>query len=88
MIGWPEPPFILGEDQLAAAAFRARYSGRTLEANRHDLRAPFQWAAGYGLVVLEAPRTHLEVYRASMEERGLGPSTIERRPTTACGFCR
>jgi hypothetical protein len=34
-----EAPFTLGEDQLAAVAFLARYSGRTLEAYRHDLRA-------------------------------------------------
>ena len=33
------------EAQLAAAAFLARYSGRTLEAYRHDLRYYFQWAA-------------------------------------------
>jgi hypothetical protein len=33
-----EAPFTLGEDQLAAGAFLVRYSGRTLEAYRHDLR--------------------------------------------------
>ncbi len=31
------------EAQLAAAAFLARYSGRTLDAYRHDLRSFFQW---------------------------------------------
>jgi hypothetical protein len=30
--------------QLAAAAFLARYSGRTLDAYRHDLRGFFQWS--------------------------------------------
>ncbi|MDQ1401261.1 MAG: hypothetical protein QOK20_3193 [Acidimicrobiaceae bacterium] len=30
------------EAQLAAAAFLARYSGRTLDAYRHDLRMFFQ----------------------------------------------
>jgi hypothetical protein len=49
-----EAPFTLGEDQLAAVAFLARYSGRTLEAYRHDLRALFQWAADHDLAVLEA----------------------------------
>ena len=37
-----DPP--LDEAQLAAAAFLARYSGRTLDAYRHDLRMFFQWA--------------------------------------------
>ena len=31
----------------------ARYSGRILEAYRHDLRALFQWAADHNLPVLE-----------------------------------
>ena len=83
-----EAPFTLTEDQLAAVAFLARYRGRTLEAYRHDLRALFQWAADHGLPVLEATRTHLELYRASMEERGLAASTIDRRLSTACGFYR
>ena len=81
-------PFTLGEDQLAAVAFLARYSGRTLEAYRHDLRALFQWAADHDLPVLEATRAHLELYRTSMEERGLAASTIDRRLSTACGFYR
>ena len=33
------------EAELAAAALLARYSGRTLEAYRHDLRSFFEWAA-------------------------------------------
>jgi site-specific recombinase XerD len=69
-------------------AFLARYSGRTLEAYRHDLRALFQWAADHHLPVLEASRAHLELYRSSMEERGLAASTIDRRLSTACGFYR
>ena len=88
VLGQPELPFTLGEDQLAAVGFLARYSGRTLEAYRHDLRALFQWAADHGLAVLEATRTHLELYRTSMEERGLAASTIDRRLSTACGFYR
>jgi site-specific recombinase XerD len=74
--------------ELAAVAFLARYSGRTLDAYRHDLRALFQWAADHALVVLEATRAHLELYRASMEQRGLAASTIDRRLSTACGFYR
>jgi integrase/recombinase XerD len=81
-------PFAPDEAQLAAMAFLARYSGRTLDAYRHDLRNLFQWAADHNLAVLEATRTHLELYRTSMEERGLAASTIDRRLSTACGFYR
>jgi site-specific recombinase XerD len=84
----PGVPFTLSEDQLAAVAFLARYSGRTLEAYRHDLRCLFQWAADHQLAVLAATRAHLELYRASMEGRGLAASTIDRRLSTVCRFYR
>jgi hypothetical protein len=51
------------EAQLAAAAFLARYDGRTLDAYRNDLRAFFQWADDTGLEVLAATRPHIETYR-------------------------
>lgn len=66
------------EAQLAAASFLARYSGRTLEAYRHDLRGFFQWAADHEIPVLAATRPHIELWRGSMEERGLAESTIDR----------
>lgn len=34
----PEPDYFPDETEVAAAAFLARYSGRTLDAYRHDLR--------------------------------------------------
>ena len=67
------------EAQVAAAAFLARYNGRTLNAYRYDLRTFFQWAADAGLAVLEAKRPHIELYRTAMEHKGLAPSTIDRR---------
>jgi integrase len=73
---------------LAAAAFLARYSGRTLDANLHDPRTFFQWAADTGLAVLEASRPHIELYRATLEQRELPASTIDRRLSTVCGFYR
>jgi integrase/recombinase XerD len=76
------------EAQLAAAAFLARYSGRTLDAYRHDLRMFFQWASDTGLEVLKAVRPDIELYRCSMEARGLAASTIDRRLSTVCGFYR
>ena len=32
------------EAQFAAAAFLARYSGRTVDAHRHDLRGFLRWS--------------------------------------------
>ena len=77
-----------GEAEAAAAGFLARYSGRTLEAYRHDLRTFFQWAGDRNLVVLAATRSHIEVYRMGLEDRGLAPATVDRRLTTVCGFYR
>jgi integrase/recombinase XerD len=84
----PGADFAVDPAELAAISFLARYSGRTLDAYRHDLRNLFQWAADHALAVLDATRAHLELYRASMEERGLAASTIDRRLSTACGFYR
>lgn len=53
--------FVPDEAEVAAAAFLARYSGRTLDAYRHDLRGFFAWAAQVGLAVLEATRPHIEL---------------------------
>jgi hypothetical protein len=54
-----EPAAPFDEAQLAAAAFLARYSGRTLDAHRHDLRSFFQWASDQRLAVLDATRPHI-----------------------------
>src|SRR5256714_946862 len=87
-IGLPSPDVPVDEAQLAIVAFLARYSGRTLEAYRHDLRMYFQWALDNDLAVLAATRAHVELYRCSMEERALAASTIDRRLSTVCGFYR
>jgi site-specific recombinase XerD len=84
----PEEELIVDEAQLAAVAFLARYSGRTLDAYRHDLRGFFQWAADSRFSVLAARRPHIELYRTWMEERGLAAATIDRRLPTVCGFYR
>ena len=84
----PFQPFVPDEAELATVAFLARYSGRTLDAYRHDLRNLFHWAADHSPAVLEATLAHLELYRTSMEARGLAASTIDRRLSTACGFYR
>src|SRR5215211_102512 len=76
------------EAQLAAVSFLARYSGRTLDAYRHDLRGFFQWATDQDIAVLGASRAHIELFRAWMEDRWLAASTIDRRLSTVCGFYR
>src|SRR5262245_41875286 len=76
------------EADLAAVAFLARYSGRTLDAYRHDLRSFFQRAADHGVEPLAATRAHIELYRMSMEQRGSAASTIDRRLSTVCGYYR
>ena len=84
----PEPDYLVDDAQLAAAAFLARYRGRTLDAYRDDLRGFFQWAADHAIPVLEATRPHIELYRSWMDERGLAAATIDRRLSTVCGFYR
>jgi len=66
----------------------ARYSGRTLESYRTDLRQFFQWSADVGLAPLAESRAHIELYRSSMEARGLAGATIDRRLSTVCGYYR
>jgi site-specific recombinase XerD len=80
--------FEVDEAQLAAVSFLARYSGRTVEAYRHDLRAFFQWATDHGVAVMEASRAHIELFRAWLADSGLAASTIDRRLSTVCGFYR
>ena len=87
-IEMPGDDFVIDDAQLAAVAFLARYSGRTLDAYRHDLRGFFQWAGDNSLAVLAATRPHIELYRAWMDDRGLAASTIDRRLSTVCGFYR
>ena len=88
-----DPPWSPDEAQVAAAAFLARYSGRTLEAYRHDLRYYFQWATEQHLAVLlglnglrvaeHAPRTS-RTLRSSAATGGGREHTAAfraRRPT-------
>jgi hypothetical protein len=76
------------EAELAAAAFLARYQGRTLDAYRYDLRAFFQWASEDRIDILRATRPQIELYVRAMEARGLAATTIDRRLSTVCGFYR
>ena len=55
----PSRESVFDEAELAAVAFLARYSGRTLDAHRHDLHSYFTWAAAAGFEVLTATRPHV-----------------------------
>jgi len=79
---------VVDEAELAAAAFLARYRGRTLDAYRSDLRGFFQWTADTGLEVLKATRPQIELYVRALEEHGLAATTIDRRLSTVCGYYR
>lgn len=83
----PTSSFV-SEAEIAAAAFPSRYSGRTLEAYRLDLRTFFQWATDVDVEVLHATRARIELYRTSLEDRRLAAATIDRRLSTVCGFFR
>ena len=87
VVVWAGRP-LLDEAQLAAVAFLARYRGRTLDSYRADLRQYFSWLDSVEVAPLAATRTLIELYRASMEERGLAASTVDRRLSTVCGYYR
>ena len=87
LVARADQPF-LDEAQLAAVSYLARYGGRTLESYRADLRQFFQWCHDYNVAPLAATRTHIELYRAWMDERGLAASTVDRRLSTVCGYYR
>jgi integrase/recombinase XerD len=86
IIPQPKPGPSFDEEQVDAASFLARYSGRTLEAYRDDLRGFFQWAHDHGVEVMKATRPHVELFRVWTEQRGLAPATLDRRLSTVCGF--
>lgn len=49
---------------------------------------PWPATAGDPVAALAATRTHIELYRAWMDERGLAPSTVDRRLLRVCGHYR
>jgi integrase/recombinase XerD len=74
----------------AVVGFLARYSSTaTVAAYGLDLRLLFEWCAVQGLDPLEVTRTHLELFARHLEDdRGNGPSTINRRLSTLKSFYR
>jgi len=83
---WQNPT--VSEAELAAVAYLTRHGGRTLDAYRHDLKGFFVWAESVVPEILKAERPHIEIYRRHMEDRGLAPSTVDRRLSTVCGLYR
>ena len=70
------------EAQVAAAAFLARYSGRTLDAYRYDLRVFSSGPWIVGLILLEAKRPHIELYRTAWRRKD------SLRPPSTGGYPR
>jgi integrase/recombinase XerD len=71
-----------------AAAFLLSYGQATREAYARDLRAWGTWLQTLGLEVLDAHRSHVELWARDMEMSGAAPATIARRLSTVSGFYR
>ena len=79
---------LFDEAQVAAAAFLARYSGRTLDAYRYDLRT---FCSGPRIPMWQFSRPHAPTSSSTAPRWNKGisrSSTIDRRLSTVCGFYR
>ena len=75
--------------RLAAAAYLARFKGRSRRHTESDLRAYLCWCAERGLDPLVAARPHIELYvRWMQEQRRYAASTVSRRMAVVAGFYR
>jgi len=83
-------PVPISRAAAAVVGFLARYSSTaTVAAYALDLRLLFEWCAVQGLDPLGVTRTHLELFARHLEDdRGNGPSTINRRLSTLKSFYR
>jgi integrase/recombinase XerD len=74
---------------LAAAAYLARFKGRTRVHTDSDLRCFLYWYAERGRDPLTATRPHIELYvRWMREQRRFAASTVSRRLSVVVGFYR
>ena len=72
-------------DKLAAA-WLIGYSPKTRGAYLADLKDYGAFCQEHELDPLTAHRSHVDAYRATLEERGLAPATIARRLSALSGF--
>ncbi len=83
------PPARIDPVRLAAAAYLARFKGRTRVHTDSDLRCFLYWCAERGLDPLTTTRPHIELYvRWMQEQRRFAASTVSRRLTVVVGFYR
>lgn len=76
-------------EEIAAAAFLARYNGETRKLYTADLRIFFTWCRNVGITPLEAERPHLEFFARHLEdERRNMPASVARRLQTLRAFYR
>jgi integrase/recombinase XerD len=81
--GAPSP--ISTADQLRAA-FLAGHSDETRRAYARDLHLWGEFLAGLRVEILDAHRTHVDVWVRQAEEHGIAPATIARRLAALAGF--
>jgi integrase/recombinase XerD len=73
------PPARIDPVRLAAAAYLARFTGRTRVHTESDLRCFLYWCAERGLDPLTISRPHIELYvRWMQEQRRFAASTVSR----------
>lgn len=83
------PPVRIDPVRLAAAAYLARFKGRTRVHSESDLRCFLYWCAERGLDPLRTTRPHIELYvRWVQEQRRFAASTVSRRLSAVVGFYR
>ena len=84
------PPAHIDPVRLAAAAYLARFRGRTRVHTESDLRCFLYWCAERGLDPLTTTsRPHIELYvRWMQEQRRFAASTVSRRLSVVVGFYR
>jgi integrase/recombinase XerD len=83
------PPARIDPVRLAAAAYLARFKGRTRLHTESDLRCFLFWCSERALAPLAATRPHIELYvRWMQEQRRYAPSTVSRRLSVVVGFYR
>jgi integrase/recombinase XerD len=83
------PPARVDAVRLAAAAYLARFKGRTRMHTESDLRCYLCWCVERALDPLSATRPHIELYvRWMQEQRRFAASTVSRRLSVVVGFYR
>ena len=77
---------LAGDADKLAAAWLIGYSPKTRAAYLADLKDFAAFCREHELDPLSVHRSHVDAYKATLEERGLAPATIARRLSALSGF--